>query len=108
MKIYLYLVEHGSLQEGSQLLRAVKWQIDGFMVLNNWPEIAKLVLQFLMFHEALETQWATNEGDREPPWRSITLQFIQMVQTLNLKQRTKLLDALGVNADRVKKLLGWQ
>ncbi len=108
-QLYVDLIEQGSPEkEAAQLLNIANLQIDGFRTLNDWPMVVRCILQFLVFHDVVETYWAVNERGCKPAWHSKTVDFARVIHTFNLEQRTALLNALGVNADRVKKLLGWQ
>ena len=106
-QIYLNLVKRGQLRAGSQLLKAISWKLGGFRDLGNWPEAARCLIQFLSFHHALQTAWEHQQGDTEPPWQSVTGQFADLVHGLKLEQRAALLDALGEDAERIKKVFGW-
>ena len=108
-QLYVNLIEQGSLEKyATQLLSVAILQIDGFLTLNDWPMVARCVLQFMVFHDAVETYWVANDRDYKPPWHSKTVDFARMIHIFNLEQRTALLNALGSYADKVKKSLGWQ
>lgn len=106
--IHLSFVKRGQLRAGSQLLKVISWKLGGFRDLGNWPEAARCLLQFLDFHQGLQAAWTNQEGEAEPPWQSVTAQFARMVHELNPEQRAALLDALGEDAERVKKVFGWE
>ena len=91
----------------TQLLSIAIYKLMDFD-LNDWPMVARWVLHFLVFHDLVESYWFASDSDGKPSWRSKTVDFARMINAFNMEQRTALLDALGVNADRVKKLLGWQ
>jgi tetratricopeptide (TPR) repeat protein len=108
-QLYLNLLKKDSPEMAfTQLLSIAIYQIDGFRTLNDWPMVARWVLHFLVFHDLVESYWAASDSDSKPPWRSKTVDFFRMINEFNMEQRIALLDALGANADRVKKLLGWQ
>lgn len=106
-QLYVHLIEHDLLHPAMQLLKIASLQFDGFRALSDWSMAARCVLQFLEFHGTLTKYWVAGKENCEPPWRSTTIQLTQMIHSLNLEHRAAFLDALGKNAEPVKKLFGW-
>ncbi|MFO1419572.1 MAG: SAM domain-containing protein [Candidatus Competibacteraceae bacterium] len=105
--IYLQRVQKGWLPAGADLLKAIYWVLGGCRDLADWPSAAQRLLAFIEFYQQLETLWAEQHGDAEPPWREIVGQFAGAVHGLNPDQRAALLAALGEKAEAVKQAFGW-
>ena len=108
-QIYLNQIEQqNALSSGTPLLTAVAGQFGGFRDLGRWPEAAQSLMQFLMFYNGLQTAWADQEGEKEPPWQSVVEDWAQAVHALDTQQRARLLEALGEDASSVKEVFGWE
>ncbi|MDG4559031.1 MAG: tetratricopeptide repeat protein, partial [Candidatus Contendobacter sp.] len=106
--IYRTVVEQGWLPAGADLLKAMLWALVGYRDLADWPSAAQYLWAFIEFYQPLEALWAEQHGELEPPWRDIVGQFAGAVHGLNPDQRAALLEALGENAEAVKRAFGWE
>jgi hypothetical protein len=101
------LAERHPLYAGERLLTAISWQFGGFRDLAQWPDAAQCLLYFLNAHHQLETAWKAEKGDAKSPWQTVVEEFAKTVHGLDDAQRAALLEALGDQAEPIKKLFGW-
>jgi hypothetical protein len=106
--VLLDWVKSGMLGFGTNLLKTVVWRLEAFQNQSLWTEAAQALVEFLNAFGLLQSQWPAEKSNEEPPWQEVVTAFAQRVHALDLEERTALLNALGEDAETVKKSFGWE